>query len=227
MELVSNSILFATVASIFTFILAIIAAKVVIERKSKILDILFTLPMVLPPTVVGFLLLIVLGNNGIFGKVYNTLGVQILFTPIANIIAATVVSFPIMYKGAYSTFKSVDEDLILVAKTLGLSEMKIFRKITLPLSKYGLVSSLILSFSRALGEFGATMMVSGNIKGRTQTLSTAIYAAVQAGNYKQAYSLVALVIVLSTVLMFLTIFFMEIIYHNKCNINKLIANQLC
>lgn len=209
MELVSNSILFATVASIFTFILAIIAAKVVIERKSKILDILFTLPMVLPPTVVGFLLLIVLGNNGIFGKVYNTLGVQILFTPIANIIAATVVSFPIMYKGAYSTFKSVDEDLILVAKTLGLSEMKIFRKITLPLSKYGLVSSLILSFSRALGEFGATMMVSGNIKGRTQTLSTAIYTAVQAGNYKQAYSLVALVIVLSTVLMFLTIFFME------------------
>lgn len=209
MELVSNSILFATVASIFTFILAIIAAKVVIERKSKILDILFTLPMVLPPTVVGFLLLIVLGNNGIFGKVYNTIGVQILFTPIANIIAATVVSFPIMYKGAYSTFKSVDEDLILVAKTLGLSEMKIFRKITLPLSKYGLVSSLILSFSRALGEFGATMMVSGNIKGRTQTLSTAIYTAVQAGNYKQAYSLVALVIVLSTVLMFLTIFFME------------------
>ncbi|WP_455258621.1 molybdate ABC transporter permease subunit [Peptoniphilus asaccharolyticus] len=209
MELVSNSILFATVASIFTFILAIIAAKVVIERKSKSLDILFTLPMVLPPTVVGFLLLIVLGNNGIFGKVYNTLGVQILFTPIANIIAATVVSFPIMYKGAYSTFKSVDEDLILVAKTLGLSEMKIFRKITLPLSKYGLVSSLILSFSRALGEFGATMMVSGNIKGRTQTLSTAIYTAVQAGNYNQAYSLVALVIVLSTVLMFLTIFFME------------------
>lgn len=213
MELVSNSILFATVASIFTFILAIIAAKVVIERKSKILDILFTLPMVLPPTVVGFLLLIVLGNNGIFGKVYNTIGVQILFTPIANIIAATVVSFPIMYKGAYSTFKSVDEDLILVAKTLGLSEMKIFRKITLPLSKYGLVSSLILSFSRALGEFGATMMVSGNIKGRTQTLSTAIYTAVQAGNYKQAYSLVALVIVLSTVLMFLTIFFMEKKWH--------------
>ncbi len=213
MELVSNSILFATVASIFTFILAIIAAKVVIERKSKSLDILFTLPMVLPPTVVGFLLLIVLGNNGIFGKVYNTLGVQILFTPIANIIAATVVSFPIMYKGAYSTFKSVDEDLILVAKTLGLSEMKIFRKITLPLSKYGLVSSLILSFSRALGEFGATMMVSGNIKGRTQTLSTAIYTAVQAGNYNQAYSLVALVIVLSTVLMFLTIFFMEKKWH--------------
>ncbi|EGY79908.1 molybdate ABC transporter permease subunit [Peptoniphilus indolicus] len=209
MELISNSILFASVASIFTFILAILAARVVLKRESRILDILFTLPMVLPPTVMGFLLLIVLGNKGIFGGFYNLLNIQILFTPAANIIAATVVSFPIMYKSAYAAFKSVNEDCILVSKTLGLSDGEIFRKITLPLSKYGLVSGLILSFSRALGEFGATMMVSGNIKGKTQTLSTAIYTAVQAGNYNQAYMLVLLVIAISAVLIFLTMFFTE------------------
>lgn len=209
MELISNSILFASVASIFTFILAILAARVVLKRESRILDILFTLPMVLPPTVMGFLLLIVLGNKGIFGGFYNSLSIQILFTPAANIIAATVVSFPIMYKSAYAAFKSVNEDCILVSKTLGLSDGEIFRKITLPLSKYGLVSGLILSFSRALGEFGATMMVSGNIKGKTQTLSTAIYTAVQAGNYNQAYMLVLLVIAISAVLIFLTMFFTE------------------
>lgn len=209
MELISNSILFASVASIFTFILAILAARVVLKRESRILDILFTLPMVLPPTVMGFLLLIVLGNKGIFGGFYNSLNIQILFTPAANIIAATVVSFPIMYKSAYAAFKSVNEDCILVSKTLGLSDREIFRKITLPLSKYGLVSGLILSFSRALGEFGATMMVSGNIKGKTQTLSTAIYTAVQAGNYNQAYMLVLLVIAISAVLIFLTMFFTE------------------
>ncbi|MDY2987274.1 MAG: molybdate ABC transporter permease subunit [Peptoniphilus sp.] len=209
MELISNSILFAIVASIFTFILAILAARVVLKRESRILDILFTLPMVLPPTVIGFLLLIVLGNKGVFGGFYNSLNIQILFTPTANIIAATVVSFPIMYKSAYAAFKSVNEDCILVSKTLGLSDGEIFRKITLPLSKYGLVSGLILSFSRALGEFGATMMVSGNIKGKTQTLSTAIYTAVQAGNYDRAYMLVLLVIAISTVLIFLTIFFTE------------------
>lgn len=209
MELISNSILFAIVASIFTFILAILAARVVLKRESRILDILFTLPMVLPPTVIGFLLLIVLGNKGVFGGFYNSLNIQILFTPTANIIAATVVSFPIMYKSAYAAFKSVNEDCILVSKTLGLSDGEIFRKITFPLSKYGLVSGLILSFSRALGEFGATMMVSGNIKGKTQTLSTAIYTAVQAGNYDRAYMLVLLVIAISTVLIFLTIFFTE------------------
>lgn len=209
MELISNSILFASAASIFTFILAVLAARVVLKRKSRILDILFTLPMVLPPTVIGFLLLIVLGNKGVFGGFYNSLNIQILFTPTANIIAATVVSFPIMYKSAYAAFKSVNEDCILVSKTLGLSDGEIFRKITLPLSKYGLVSGLILSFSRALGEFGATMMVSGNIKGKTQTLSTAIYTAVQAGNYDRAYMLVLLVIAISTVLIFLTIFFTE------------------
>lgn len=209
MELISNSILFASAASIFTFILAVLAARVVLKRESKVLDILFTLPMVLPPTVIGFLLLIVLGNKGAFGGFYNSLNIQILFTPTANIIAATVVSFPIMYKSAYAAFKSVNEDCILVSKTLGLSDGEIFRKITLPLSKYGLVSGLILSFSRALGEFGATMMVSGNIKGKTQTLSTAIYTAVQAGNYDRAYMLVLLVIAISTVLIFLTIFFTE------------------
>lgn len=213
MELISNSILFAIVASIFTFILAILAARVVLKRESRILDILFTLPMVLPPTVIGFLLLIVLGNKGVFGGFYNSLNIQILFTPTANIIAATVVSFPIMYKSAYAAFKSVNEDCILVSKTLGLSDGEIFRKITLPLSKYGLVSGLILSFSRALGEFGATMMVSGNIKGKTQTLSTAIYTAVQAGNYDRAYMLVLLVIAISTVLIFLTIFFTEKKWH--------------
>lgn len=209
MELISNSILFASAASIFTFILAVLAARVVLKRESKVLDILFTLPMVLPPTVIGFLLLIVLGNKGVFGGFYNSLNIQILFTPTANIIAAIVVSFPIMYKSAYAAFKSVSEDCILVSKTLGLSDGEIFRKITLPLSKYGLVSGLILSFSRALGEFGATMMVSGNIKGKTQTLSTAIYTAVQAGNYDRAYMLVLLVIAISTVLIFLTIFFTE------------------
>lgn len=209
MELISNSLLFAGLASIFAFILGVLAARVVLKTKSKVLDIVFTLPMVLPPTVMGFLLLVVLGNRGIFGEFYNSINLQILFTPVANVIAATVVSFPMMYKSAYAAFKSVNEDCIAVSKTLGLSDNKIFTKIVIPLSKNGLVSGLILSFSRALGEFGATMMVSGNIKGKTQTLSTAIYTAVQAGNYSRAYNLVILVIVLSSCLLFLTLIFTE------------------
>lgn len=209
MELISNSLLFAGLASIFSFIFAVLGARVVLKTESKVIDILFTLPMVLPPTVTGFLLLVVLGNRGIFGNFYNSINLQILFTPAANVIAATVVSFPIMYKSAIAAFRTVNQDYIAVSRTLGLSEFEIFRKITIPLSKNGLVSGLILSFARALGEFGATMMVSGNIKGKTQTLSTAIYTAVQAGNYDRAYMLVLLVIIISAILLFLTLLFVE------------------
>lgn len=209
MELISNSLLFAGLASIFSFIFAVLGARVVLKTESKVIDILFTLPMVLPPTVTGFLLLVVLGNRGIFGNFYNSINLQILFTPAANVIAATVVSFPIMYKSAIAAFRMVNQDYIAVSRTLGLSEFEIFRKITIPLSKNGLVSGLILSFARALGEFGATMMVSGNIKGKTQTLSTAIYTAVQAGNYDRAYMLVLLVIIISAILLFLTLLFVE------------------
>lgn len=209
MELISNSILFAGLASIFAFIFGLLGARIVLSTNSKILDVLFTLPMVLPPTVMGFLLLVILGSNGIFGDFYKSINLEILFTPIANVIAATVVSFPIMYKTAYAAFQSVNEDYILVSKTLGLSNSEIFKKIIIPLSKNGLLSGLILSFSRSMGEFGATMMVSGNIKGKTQTLSTAIYTAVQSGNYHRAYMLVLLVVVLSSVLLFLTLFLAE------------------
>lgn len=198
---VSLSLQVALASTAVTFFLGILAAYGVrkLRRGSGFFDAVFTLPLVLPPTVVGFLLLVLLGNYGPFQGIYERFHFHIVFTWWANIIAAIVVSFPLMYRTAYGTFLQVNEEYLQVARTLGMSEKKIFWKILLPLSRQGLISGIILIFTRSLGEFGATMMISGNIPGKTQTISTAIYSAVQAGRKEQAFAWVGVVMALNLV----------------------------
>jgi molybdate transport system permease protein len=163
----------------------------------SLLEGLFVAPLVLPPTVVGFLLLVLLGRSGPFAPFLQALGVQIVFTWYGAVISATVVAFPLMYRTALGAFEQVDTTLIQVARTLGAREQRIFWQIVLPLAAPGLLAGMTLSFARALGEFGATLMVAGNIPGRTQTMPMAIYFAVQAGAMAQAWGWVAIIMVVS------------------------------
>lgn len=192
----------AILATIITFFLGIMAARFVLKLKRfrGVIDAIITLPMVIPPTVVGFFLLVILGTGGPLGFLKDY-GINIIFNYPANVIAAVVVSFPLMYRTALGAFSSVEEELIMVARTLKFSERKIFYRIMLPLSKEGLFSGMILSFARSLGEFGATMMIAGNIENKTRSISTAIYSAVQAGRRDLAYQWAMVVVLISLVSM--------------------------
>jgi molybdate transport system permease protein len=151
------------------------------------LEALFTLPLVLPPVVTGFLLLLLIGKQGPLGRLLNDLfAVQIIFTPVAAVLAGTVVAFPLMYQSAKAAFQAVDNKLEDAARTLGASEWRIFWTVTIPLAWPGLIAGLVLSFSRALGEFGATIMVAGNIPGKTQTIPLAIYFAAESNDLTTA-----------------------------------------
>ncbi|MGO1580236.1 MAG: molybdate ABC transporter permease subunit [Peptoniphilaceae bacterium] len=195
------SIKTAIISTIITFFLGIYAARFVSKKKKTrwIFDAVFTLPMVLPPTVVGFILLIVLGNKGPFSRIFEQFDFNIIFSYQATIIAAVIVSFPLMYRTALGAFLQIDSVYIEAGQTLGLKNSKIFWKIILPLSKESLFSGIVLSFARALGEFGATIMIAGNIAGKTQTISTAIYSAVQAGNKSLALKWSIIVIGISLI----------------------------
>lgn len=197
------SIKTSILSTVITFFLGILAARFVLHLKKGrgLIDGIFTLPMVLPPTVVGFFLLIILGTNGPLHPIYKIFHFQIIFSYWATVISATIVSFPLMYRTALGAFELVNEDYIYAARTLGMTESKIFRKIILPIAKPGLLSGVILSFARSMGEFGATIMIAGNIPGRTQTLSTAIYSAVQSGNRSLAFRWSMVVIFLSFISM--------------------------
>ncbi|MCI5644073.1 MAG: molybdate ABC transporter permease subunit [Peptoniphilus sp.] len=193
------SLLTALLASVINFFLGIGLAYLVMNMKRgrSLVDGFLTLSMVLPPTVVGFFLLIIFGKNSIIGRALGSLGISIIFTPTAAVISAIVVSLPIMYRTSLGAFEQVNEDILFAAKTLGISKMKIFWKILLPLSVPGVLSGLILTFARALGEFGATIMIAGNIPGKTQTMSTAIYSAVQAGNRLLAFKWSITIVIIS------------------------------
>jgi molybdate transport system permease protein len=167
-------------------------------RGKVILESLINLPLVLPPTVVGYFLLIVLGRDGIT----RWLGVNLLFTWQAAVIAAIVVAMPLMVQSAKAAIASVDPNLENAARTLGSTEFEIIWRVTLPLARRGILAGLVLGSARALGEFGATLMVAGNIPGITQTAPLAIYDAVQAGRFADANILVLML----TVLSFLSIF---------------------
>lgn len=199
------SIRTALLATLATFFLGIYAARYVMKTKKLkgIIDGIFTLPMVLPPTVVGFFLLIVFGNYGIFGTILKKLNFDIVFTWYATVISATIVSFPLMYRTALGAFEQVDPELIYAARTLGISERRIFWSIMVPVSRPGIIAGVILSFARALGEFGATIMIAGNIPGRTQTMSTAIYTAVQGGNRELAFKWAIIIVGISLIMMIL------------------------
>jgi molybdate transport system permease protein len=158
-----------------------------------VLDAVFTLPMVMPPTVLGYYLLVLIGSHGLVGAwLLQHLGIRLIFTWQGAVIAAMVVSFPLVFKGARAAFETVDAQLEDAARTLGIHEIAVFFRVSLPLAWHGILAGLLLSFARALGEFGATLMVAGSIPGRTQTLSIAVYEAVQAGQDDVANFLVAL-----------------------------------
>jgi|SRR5690554_2446673 len=150
-------------------------------RGRDLLDSLLTLPMVLPPTVLGYYLLVLLGRDGVIGAWLQNFGINLIFTWQGAVIAATVVSFPLVFKPARAAFEGIDAQLEQAARVLGLSETAIFFRVTLPLAWRGIMADLLLAFARAMGEFGATLMIAGSIPGKTQTLSIAIYEAVQAG----------------------------------------------
>lgn len=147
-----------------------------------LLDTLLTLPMVMPPTVLGYYLLVLLGRKGwVGGWLHATFGINLIFTLTGAVIAATVVAFPLVFKPARAAFEAVDPQLEDAARVLGISEAGVFWRVTLPLAWRGILAGVLLGFARALGEFGATLMVAGSIPGKTQTLSIAVYEAVQAG----------------------------------------------
>lgn len=189
----------ALLATVITFFLGIYAAVFVLRLKHYrgFWDGLFTLPMVLPPTVVGFFLLLFLGKNSFAGKFLAVFDYNFIFSWEATVVAAVVVAFPLMYRTARGAFEQLDPNIIYAARTLGISEWRIFWHLMLPNSFYGIMAGVVLAFTRALGEFGATIMVAGNIPGKTQTVSTAIYTAVQAGDYELAYKWVSVVVFIS------------------------------
>lgn len=189
-----------SLATVVAFFLGLYAARLLIRidrRINGVLNTIFTLPMVLPPTVVGFFLLLLFGKNSAIGQVMLSLGYQIVFSWPATVLSASVVAFPIIYRTSFGAFEQIDMSLINAARTLGLSERQIFWRIMMPLAWPGVASGVILGFARALGEFGATMMIAGNIPGRTQTIPIAIYFAVQGGDMKTAMFWVAIIVVIS------------------------------
>lgn len=167
-----------------------------------LLDTVMTLPMVLPPTVLGYYLLVLLGSRSTFGSwLHETFGIRLIFTWQGAAIAAAVVTFPLVFKSARAAFESIDGQLEHAARVLGISEVAIFFRVTLPLAWRGILAGVLLAFARALGEFGATLMVAGSIPGKTQTLSIAVYEAVQAGQDDLANRLVLVISLVCIVLL--------------------------
>jgi molybdate transport system permease protein len=156
----------------------------------ELVDSLLTLPLVMPPTVLGYYLLVLLGRRGVIGAWLDKFDIQLVFTWQGAVIASAVVAFPLVLKSARTAFEAVDPQFERAARTLGINETAVFFRVTLPLAARGILAGALLAFARALGEFGATLMIAGNLPGRTQTLSVAVYAAVQAGDDSTANVLV-------------------------------------
>ncbi|MEG4085199.1 molybdate ABC transporter permease subunit [Microcoleus sp. POL10_C6] len=190
----------SAIATFFTFFLGIATARWMLStriRGKALIEGILISPLVLPPTVVGFLLLLLFGRNGAIGEFLLQFDLTIIFTWQAAAITATVVSFPLMYKTALGAFEQIDANLLNAARTLGASEWQVFWRIMLPLAWPGILAGTILAFARALGEFGATLMLAGNIPGQTQTIPMAIYFAVEAGDMRQAAIWVLIILSIS------------------------------
>ena len=197
----------ASVSIVITFFLGILVAKWVVnirhEKLKMILDGILTRPMVLPPTVVGFFLLYLFGVRRPVGMFFlEYFGYKIAFSWSATVIAAVVISFPLMYRSARGAFEQVDQNLIYAARTLGMREGKIFWRVIMPMALPGVASGGVLAFARGLGEFGATAMIAGNIAGQTRTLPLAIYSEVAAGNMEGAYDYVLIIVCISLLAIF-------------------------
>lgn len=195
------------VATIIAFFMGIFAASKVMrvnQRVKWVLDGIFTLPLVLPPTVAGFFLLLLFSLKRPFGQyLYENFDIKLVQTWPGCVVAACVIAFPLMYRNTRAAFEQVDTQLIYAARTLGMSETKIFWRVIIPLAGPGIASGTILAFARALGEYGATSMLAGNILGKTRTIAVAIAAEVAAGNYDRAGFWVAIIMILSFAVIFL------------------------
>ena len=203
------------VATIFSFFLGIYAARKVVKTtpgKKAIIDGILTLPMVLPPTVAGFFLLLIFSRRRPFGIfLFENFGIKVVQTWLGCIIAATVISFPLMYRNARAAMEQIDVNLIYAGRTLGMSDTEIFWKVVIPTAGPVIASGTILTFARALGEYGATSMLAGNIPGKTGTISQKIAMVIQDGDYMTAGVWVAIVMVIA----FLVIFLMNLISGKK------------
>jgi len=184
----------ASVATFFAFLTGVALAFLLAKgrfRGKEWLDAFLTLPLVLPPTVLGYYLIVLVGRNGWIGRwLYEAFGITLMFTWQGAALAATIVSLPLVFKSARTALESVNQNLEKAARTLGLSEADVFLRVSFPLAWRGILAGTMLAFARAMGEFGATLMIAGNLPGKTQTLSLAVYDAVQAGNDSLAATLV-------------------------------------
>ncbi|WP_413377463.1 molybdate ABC transporter permease subunit [Alkalihalobacillus sp. 1P02AB] len=191
----------ASLSLLIVLILGITAAKFMANRTFKgksVIDTLLLLPLVLPPSVVGFLLIVIFGRHSFIGQIVQFItGQPIIFTVTAAVIAATVVAFPLMYQATLAGFETINKDIENAARVDGAGELKVFSLITMPLASKAIISGGILSFARALGEFGATLMFAGNLPGRTQTIPTAIYMAMDSGNMTLAWQWVIVILLIS------------------------------
>ena len=198
----------STISSFLVLCSGIVIAYIFARRDfrgKKLLELLVTLPLILPPTVTGYLLVVFIGRNGFLGQlIYNFLGTGIMFTWQAAVIAAYTVSLPLMVKAAQASIEAVDKELEYAAYILGRTELETAIFITIPIAKKGILAGLFLSFARAVGEFGATLMLAGNIPGKTNTMSISIYSAFQAGNNELAQALVLILIIISILAISLT-----------------------
>ena len=185
----------AGAATAVSFVVATLAAWRLARKRGPmpaLLDALCSLPLVLPPTVLGYYLILLVGRRGVLGPGLAELGINLIFSWKGAVVAATVVVFPLIYKSARAALEQVDKHLEDAARTLGASEWRVFVSVSLPLAWKGIFAGIMLAFARGMGEFGATLMIAGNIPGKTQTLALAIYDAFQAGNDLQASWLVVI-----------------------------------
>jgi molybdate transport system permease protein len=198
----------ATVSTFFVVIVGVALSWLLARKRffgREALDALITLPLVLPPTVLGYYLLVLLGRSGPVGQLFESLtGRQLVFTWQGAVVAASAGALPLMVKTARAAIAGVDAEFEDAARTLGKSEWEVFRRVTLPLASRGIIAAGVLSFARALGDFGATLMVAGNIPGRTQTAAIAIYDATQTGRERPALTLVLALSLLAFVLLYAT-----------------------
>lgn len=206
---VSLSIKVAILSGFIVFFLGIWAARILARKRFRgrvLVETVFLLPLVLPPSVVGFLLIVMFGNQSPLGKAVLWLFRQpVMFTWWAAVIASIVVAFPLMYQSAKAGFEGIDGDIENAARVDGANESKVFFLVTVPLAAKAIIAGAILSFARGLGEFGATLMFAGNIPGKTQTMPTAIYVAIDSGNMQMAWLWVGIMVVIS--------FFMLLLVH--------------
>ena len=207
-EAILLSLKITGISTLITGITGILTAYIFTKYNFKfknILETIILMPMALPPTVVGYLIILIIGKRGFLGQfLYKFFGVNILFTWQAACIAAIIVSFPLIFENAKTAFNYVDRDIKDAARVDGANEFQLFFFVILPVAMNGIIAGVILAFVRALGEFGATLIVAGNIPGETQTMSLLIYFSIGSGDYKTANILVLLIIIISMILVLIT-----------------------